>query len=312
MRKFGSLRHFASSFRLKAASLGIVIGALALSAPAMAAENGPPDPNLILPGVQALEWKTKSKRVRGTIIAVHGTTQQAGCFATLAHSLNDLGFNVIGMDLRGHGHWYFKTDANNTRHEISYSRSANDLARMAKRVRVLYPKQPLFCIGESVGAAVTVRACGEHPDLFDGIVLASAGTSPHIFNFNMVARDLVKGLSNLDRPLDVSEYITRYSSEDARITHEMVTDPLSRTMLTGKEILQTGAFIRKTPSMARAVPANVSVLMINGQLDQIVKADTTEEILKNINSTDKKLVTVPFCGHILFGTAYLKKSVVEP
>ena len=201
-----------------------------------------------------------------------------------------------------------KTNIDNPRHEISYSRSAEDLARVAQHLKVVYPRIPIFCLGESVGAGVTVRAAADHPDLFEGIILASAGTTPHFFNMQMVAPDLVKGLSDLDRPLDVSDYITKYSSEDPRITHEMVNDPLSRTMLTGKEILQTAAFIHKTPHNAKQLAPNMSVLLINGADDAIVRAESTQEIMKNIPSRDKKMVVVPNCGHLLLGTAYLKKS----
>jgi alpha-beta hydrolase superfamily lysophospholipase len=264
-------------------------------------------------GVQVYEWKTKAPRPRGTVVAVHGTTQQAGCFESLSRYLNDAGFNVIAMDLRGHGRSYFSHDPHNARHDISYTKSADDLARVSKHIKSLSPRLPLFCIGESVGAGVVVRAASEHPDIFDGIILAAAGTSPHFFSFDagMIAHDLVKGLSDLDRPLDVADYIRKYSSDDPRVTKEMVDDPLSRTMLTGKEILQTGAFIHKTPHQAKLLASNISVLLINGNEDGIVKADSTQAILNNIRSRDKKMINVPGCGHVLLGTSYLKKAVVS-
>ncbi len=263
-------------------------------------------------GVQVYEWRTKSTRPRGTVLAVHGTTQQAGCFESLARYLNAAGFNVVAMDLRGHGRSYFSHDPHNTRHEISYSKSAEDLARISKHLKNVSPRLPLFCIGESVGAGVVVRAASDHPDLFDGIILAAAGTSPHVFSLHMVAHDLVKGLSDLDRPLDIADYIRKYSSDDPRVTKEMIDDPLSRTMLTGKEILQTGAFIHRTPHQAKMLAPNISVLLINGEEDGIVKAESTQAILNNIPSHDKKLVTVPGCGHVLLGTSYLKKAIVSP
>lgn len=284
-----------------------------LPTPSFAAEKGALS-TTINAGVQVYEWKTAAAIPRGTVMAVHGTTQQAGCFESLAKYLNAAGFNVVAMDLRGHGRSYFSHDPHNTRHEVSYSKSADDLARVGKHLKTVSPRIPLFCIGESVGAGVVVRAASEHPDVFDGIILAAAGTSPHLLGFNpgMIAHDLVKGLSDLDRPLDVSDYIRKYSSDDPRITNEMVNDPLSRTMLTGKEILQTGAFIHKTPHQAKMLAPNISVLLINGGDDGIVKAESTQAILNNIRSHDKKIVTVPGCGHVLLGTSYLKKNVVSP
>lgn len=305
-----SFKKFAAT-NLVAAALVTTLGSVAT--PSAVASEKPSLSTSINAGIQVYEWRTKAVRPRGTVLAVHGTTQQAGCFESLSHYLNDAGFNVVAMDLRGHGRSYFSHDPHNTRHEVSYTKSADDLARVGKHLKSISPRLPLFCIGESVGAGVVVRAASEHPDVFDGIILAAAGTSPHLFSFNpgMIAHDLVKGLSDLDRPLDVADYIRKYSSEDPRITKEMVDDPLSRTMLTGKEILQTGAFIHKTPHQAKLLAPNLSVLLINGSDDGIVKAESTETILNNIRSRDKKLVNVPNCGHVLLGTSYLKKAVVS-
>jgi len=83
-------------------------------------------------------------------------------------------------------------------------------------------------------------------------------------------------------------------------------------MLTGREILQTGAFIRKTQRYAEKLPANLSVLILQGSDDQIVKCSTVEEVMQLIPSTDKRMVVIPDCGHLLLGTAYLKPSVVTP
>lgn len=304
-KRFVALNLFAATLLTTSATIS--------ANPAIAAERSSIS-TTINAGVQVYEWRTSAQRPRGTVLAVHGTTQQAGCFESLSRYLNDAGFNVVAMDLRGHGRSYFSQDPHNSRHEISYSRSAEDLARISKHLKTVSPRMKLFCIGESVGAGVVVRAASEHPDLFDGIILASAGTSPHLFSFDAgkIAHDLVKGLSDLDRPLDVADYIRKYSSDDPRVTKEMVDDPLSRTMLTGKEILQTGAFIHKTPGQAKLLAPNISVLLLNGGEDGIVKAESTQAIMNNIRSRDKKMINIPGCGHLLLGTSYLKKAVVSP
>lgn len=257
------------------------------------------------------EWHNPAVKMRGIVVAVHGTTQQSECFKTIGRCLADNGFIVVAMDLRGHGKWFFSSNEFSSGNEINYKRSIQDLLTISRQLKMLNPKLPLFCIGESVGSAVVVRAASVHRDLFDGIVLASAGTIPRFYNWKMVSVDFVKGITDLNKPLDVSQYITRYSSEDPRITHEMVTDPLSRTMLTGKEILRTGHFIRSTASYARKLTPNISVLILQGADDQIVRPSSIEPILRHLPSSDKKLVVISSCGHILLGTAYLKQSVVH-
>lgn len=264
--------------------------------------------NLAIANSDARLWPAAKQRA--IVIAVHGTTQQSGCFSTLAGQLNDAGYSLIGMDLRGHGRWYY-TDDKQSKSKLNYRESAHDLEKLAQSVRRAYPDIPLYCIGESVGAGVVTLAASFDHRLFDGIILASPGTSPNFFNPYMVVRDFLKGIVNLDRQLDVSWYIVHYSSEDPRITHEMVTDSLSRTTLTGREILKTAAFIRSTPQSARGLTPDTSVLLLQGADDHIVRGSTLKAIMHNLPTTNKKMVVIPNCGHLLLGTAYLKQPVVS-
>jgi len=247
---------------------------------------------------------------KAIVIAVHGTTQQAGCFASVAKHLNDAGFSVIGMDLRGHGRWFYSKDGAKEKSTVDYPKSAVDLRELALSVRSAYPGVRLFCIGESVGSAVTTLAAGEHHDLFDGIILVSAGSRPEFYNPFRVTRDFLYGITDLNRPMDVSPYILNYSSEDPRITNEMVTDKLSRTMMTGREMLQTAFFIRKLPTRATKLSPKMPVLLLQGEKDHIVRTSSVRTILRKLPSTDKELFVVPKCGHLLLGTAFLKDSVV--
>jgi alpha-beta hydrolase superfamily lysophospholipase len=237
-------------------------------------------------------------------------TQQGGCFSHLAQQLNAEGYTAVAMDLRGHGKWFHSVDDGEKR-RVSYPKSAQDLLALAAELRSSYPGLPIFGVGESVGAGVMTLAAGQKANAFDGIVLVSAGTRPHTYNPIMVTRDFVVGIVDLDKQLDIRKYITHYSSEDPRITKEMITDQLSRTTLTGKEILQTAAFIRKTPRSATKLPEQLPVLILQGQIDKIVATSSVKSILRHIHSANKKLVIIPHCGHILLGTAYLKQPVVK-
>ena len=242
---------------------------------------------------------------------VHGTTQHSGSFELFANHLSSLGFKVVAYDMRGHGRWYHNQRTFDEGDHVNYSRSSQDLIVLLTHLRVKYPTLPLFCIGESIGGAVAVRAGSANPGLVDGLVLVSPGTKPCNFNPVMVAKDFVKGVTHLDRLMDVTRYITRYSSDDNRVTKEMVTDPLSRTRLTGKEVLQTGYFISTTPKFASKLADHISVLIIQGEEDRIVSANTIKSIYKNLHSKNKSVVYLPECGHVLLGTSFLKPLVVS-
>ncbi|MBX9949522.1 MAG: lysophospholipase [Candidatus Obscuribacterales bacterium] len=257
------------------------------------------------------EWVNPMMPARGVVVMVHGTTQHSGSFELFANHLSSLGFKVVAYDMRGHGRWYHNQTSFDEGDHVNYSRSTNDLIVLLTHIRVKYPTLPLFCIGESIGGAVSVRAGSANPGLVDGLVLVSPGSKPCTFNPVMVAKDFAKGITHLDRLMDVTRYIKRYSSDDNRVTKEMVDDPLSRTELTGKEVLQTGYFISTTPKFAGKLADHISVLIVQGEEDRIVSPKTIKTIYKNLHVKNKAIVYLPECGHVLLGTSFLKPQVVS-
>ncbi|MBX9689529.1 MAG: lysophospholipase [Candidatus Obscuribacterales bacterium] len=239
------------------------------------------------------------------------TTRRQLCFGTLAQHLASQGFVFIGLDLRGHGERFYKAFAGQPNHRVDYDKSADDLGTLLTKVHATYPNLPVFCLGESVGAAVATHCAGRHKGLMDGIILCSPGTRPRVFNPFMVVPDFIKGITHLDIPMDVSKYIDHYSSDDKRVSDEMIADPLSRIKMTPKEILRTAFFIRTTPEAAKEVAPDVPVLIVQGELDGIVSKKSTNAILKNLPGDNKQLVEFKDAGHVLLGTSYLKPQVVD-
>lgn len=268
---------------------------------------GPEFETLTLP---VREWLNPLMPARGIVVLVHGTTQHSGSFELFANHLSSLGFKVVSVDMRGHGRWYH-SEGFREGENVNFRRTTQDLVVLLTHLKVKYPTLPVFCIGESSGGAVAVRAGGINPDLLDGLVLVSPGTRPCVFNPAMVVRDFVKGITHLNKLMDVTRYITRYSSDDNRVTNEMVSDPLSRTELTSKEVLQTGQFISTTPKFAEKLGKHISVLIVQGEEDRIVSPGSIKTIYKHIHSTNKSVVILPDCGHVLLGTSFLKPQVVS-
>ncbi|MBX9878744.1 MAG: lysophospholipase [Candidatus Obscuribacterales bacterium] len=261
--------------------------------------------------IPVLEWTNPDVKPKAAIIALHGATQQAGSFDVLAKHLAEQGYVIVGLDLRGHGRWYFGPFSKVGGKAISYTQSVKDLQALAIEMRKRYPGIPLFCLGESTGAGVAMHAVAERNDLFDGMVLASAGTRTNIFNLKLIVPDLAKGLTNLDKQIDGSPYILKYASEDKRIVNEMVSDPLSRSFLSAKEILKTLWFINSMQGIARKLPAQLPILLLQGGRDHIVSPATAEALMRNMSSDDKRMVVFPDSGHVMLGTSYIKEPIMN-
>ena len=255
------------------------------------------------------EWSDSAKPVKAVVVTVHGATQEAGCFEVLAKQLALQGFLVCSVDLRGHGQWHYKPDKNMTGYTVDYKQSALDVEHLFDVLHKNHPDLPIYAVGESCGAAVLVSAVSEHPSALKGLVLASVGTHPRHFKPDWVLPDIVKGFKNLSRPMQVTRYIKRYSSDDQRITKEMVDDPLSRRTLSGKEMIATGLFIHTTPERVKKLPEDLPLLMIQGTEDNICSPTSVRQIVKHKPGIDKELVFLRNCGHVLLGTSYVKPHV---
>ena len=258
------------------------------------------------------EWRdSTSKKTRSIVITVHGATQEATCFDSLARRLAKQGFLVCSLDMRGHGQWHFRRPSSGAMdgYTVDYNQSVKDVEHLLDHLKAKYPNAPIFCVGESAGAAVLVQASVERPDSVKGLVLASAGTHPMLHKLDWVVPDIVKGFKNLTRPMEIKRYVTAYSSDDPRVTKEMNEDPLGRHTMSGKELIATSLFIRNTSSKAKDLPGDMPLLILQGTEDQICSPTSVKSIVRKHPGFDKQLIFLRNCGHVLLGTRFIKPQV---
>jgi alpha-beta hydrolase superfamily lysophospholipase len=243
-------------------------------------------------------------------IAVHGSAQQGGVMNTLADNLVRLGFVVIAPDIRGNGRWQFSGKSQASMYEDLFQ-SIGDLQNILAAVRKTYPKSRIFLIGESIGVGIILKAVSNSPRQVKGVILCSAGVQPHLHNPLNMGPDFLIGMAHLVRPVDLGNYLTRYSSDDARVSQEMVQDPLARKNQTGLDLLGTFNFLNQEPEFARKLPSHIPVLMLDGKEDQIVEPASADKIFAELKTKKKESVMIPGAGHVLIGTSFIKPEVLS-
>jgi len=255
------------------------------------------------------EWSDTSRHLNGIVVTIHGATQQASSFDTLARQLVGQGFLVCSVDLRGHGKWHFKPHQFIGGYTVDYKQSSFDLERLFAVLKKDHPDLPIYAIGESCGAAVLVSTAARNPDLCKGIILASVGTHPRHFNPDFIFADAVNIAKHCGRPLLVSKYIKEYSSDDPRIPQEMLSDPLSRRTMSVKELIATVLFIHTTPDNMKKLPVDLPLLMLQGTEDNVCSPTSVKQIVRKKAGEDKQLIFMQDCGHVLLGTKFIKPQV---
>ncbi len=91
------------------------------------------------------------------VLAVHGFNDHAGSFDVLAKALNPHGIEVYAHDQRGFG----TTDQR--RLWAGHERMRDDVLLLAALLHERHPDTPLYLVGKSMGAAVTLLAMSAEP-----------------------------------------------------------------------------------------------------------------------------------------------------
>jgi pimeloyl-ACP methyl ester carboxylesterase len=89
----------------------------------------------------------------------------------------------------------------------------------------------------------------------------------------------------------------------------MLEDPLDRKKMSGREIFGTLWFIGRTPLALKHIKRDLPVLVVQGGRDGIVRPCSVPPLLKQVKSSEKKMVVFPKYGHVLVGTNYIKPDV---
>lgn len=263
-------------------------------------------------------WSNPDTKPRAVAIAVHGLTMHGGTFDVLANSLANQGFLVLAPDLHGYGRWLTQPEQKRKCETcgslLCYMKSRRDLISLIEKTREKYPTLPLFVIGESLGADLALYSASQRPGLIDGLVLSAPAVKRRWNLVPRVARDIALVMNNPFREVDLIPYMKKFASEDPAIVEEAVHDPLVRKKLTLWQLFKTCKTIHPTLAYADKVPANMPVLVIQGDKDRMLRTNAVVQLMDHLHSTDQTIRWFKDRGHLLLETHHVQPdtlSIVE-
>ncbi len=256
-------------------------------------------------------WSDDAVPATAVVVAVHGLVMHGGSFDTLARRLAAQGCLVVAPDMRGHGRWLgggsgLQPDGNN----IDYLKSEGDLAALVVRLKAGHPHLPLFLVGESLGASLSIRVAATRPGSVDGLVLSSPAVKHRYLPLKRAVMD-ARGILTPHRQIDLTPYIEQCASEDPKIIEGMMQDPLVRKHLNSLEVLKTMAMAQSTLKYAKAVEPGVPVLIIQGDADRLLKSNAVVALLGRLRCKDETVRWFHARGHVLLETAFIRADTLE-
>lgn len=138
------------------------------------------------------ELPAGTDRPRGTVLIVHGFTENADKFSELIHSLLHSGFSVVAYDQRGHGRsWRDPAlgDASLT-HVDDFDEYVRDMAIVVDTVLSAMPK-PYLLFAHSMGGAVSSLYLERHAGVFARVALCAPMIAPNLGGLSETAARLM-------------------------------------------------------------------------------------------------------------------------
>ncbi|WP_020530653.1 alpha/beta hydrolase [Flexithrix dorotheae] len=210
-------------------------------------------------------WVMESDKPTGTVILFHGYTGHKSKLLEEAYAFMDMGLNTVMVDFPGSG----GSEGNTT--AIGYHEAADVLASF-QAVEQLFPNQPIYLYGVSMGAAAILRAEAIHQLKPAGIILECPFAS------------LLETTKNRFRIMKVPTF------------------PFSQMLVFwGGTQLGFWGFSHNPADYAKSV--EVPTLLMYGLEDDRVSLEATKSIYGNLSGI-KKLRTFEGIGHKLYYEQY--------
>lgn len=194
---------------------------------------------------------------KGTLFLYHGYFDHLGLYGFLIKLGIDLGFNVVGFDLPGHG-----LSSGPFASIDCFSRYSTAQDAFMESIKVLSLVKPWFAAGQSTGAAVILdTVLVRQQRFFEGLIFLA----PLVRVANWYRVRLLYQI--LRHRGGTARTFRNNSSDEVFVNFLRDQDPLQHRRI---EAPWVGAMIRYTKRILRSKPSDYSPLVLQGDFDETV------------------------------------------
>lgn len=162
----------------------------------------------------------------GTVLIIHGFTENAFKYAELIFSLLHLGYSVVSYDQRGHGRSW-RADGVPAPSVTHVDRFGDYVSDMKIVCDTFLPQcaPPYFLFAHSMGGAVASLFLEKYPDVFSAAVLSSPMIAPYIGGVPVFAASAMGHIAKLFGKQRKNPFFMKPYSGPEDFTTSCATDP---------------------------------------------------------------------------------------
>ncbi|CAH1264996.1 MGLL [Branchiostoma lanceolatum] len=249
---------------------------------------------------------------RALVFLSHGFKQNCLQYDEFAKQMATCGLKVFSHDHVGHGQSQgYRADV------TSFDVYVDDVIQHVCQVRRQHPGIPVFCVGHSMGALVTILVSLKRPDLLAGVVCTGASLRA---NGEPVGWQLLclKVLAYF-YPLRIIPGTTGRRNPATRNPEKMdsdVKDPLNRHEFGNRFRVTVEGCSAIERAVAGAASFTSPVLLLHGGDDPMVPPAASTHFYEIIGSEDKQIKMYPGLSHEIIhelpeDAAVVRKDIID-
>ena len=243
-----------------------------------------------------ISWESKTTPAKAAILCIHGLGLENRSFSDFAHAMQERGFTVYAMDVRGFGSWL----TTQGQEDLQFSETLKDIKAMHMIISEREKGLPIFLLGESMGGAIALRGAAAYGDLFAGVI-SSVPSAERFQGKKMgftVARHLLHGKN---KPFRVGDMVTEQATANEALSEKWKQDSKAKMEMSPKELIKFAVFMRSTKKECEQIKT-IPAFVIQGLKDRLVKPEGTVDLFEAISADDKTLMIIGTAEHLIFET----------
>jgi alpha-beta hydrolase superfamily lysophospholipase len=236
-------------------------------------------------------WPIAAERTKAVVMIVHGASEHATRYDRFARYLNDHGYAVYAMDLRGHGNTRLRSGALLDAGPDAWNHFVEDQKWLRDLIGREYPGKRVVFFGHSMGSGIAQDYMTRYGTSVAGYVLSGTFYGPAMPDDALAALDAAARKAPLEpSPIFIGVFAGfnkpfsdkpgfDWLSRDRAEVAKYVQDPLCGQPF-GNEL--TRDFLRglsrmRAPEIEARIPRDVPIHIISGDQDPV--GDNTKAVM---------------------------------
>jgi alpha-beta hydrolase superfamily lysophospholipase len=252
--------------------------------------------------IATYQW-APSGEPRAVVVIAHGFGEHAGRYGNVVDTLVPLGYVVVALDHRGHGH------SEGDRALVdNFTFLLDDLDHVINGAATAYPGKKLFLLGHSMGGCIALASALRNQSQLTGLILSGPAASTH--GVPSALQLVVSVIGKMAPKAGIRQLDASGVSRDADVVCAYQGDPL---VFHGKmpagtaSALLTAAkgFPSKLPSL------KIPLLVVHGSDDKLVSVESGRQVHRLSGSADKTLKVYDGLYHEVFNEPERAKVLAD-